>query len=261
MQRVSEFSAAAFGMAALLCVTAYLFPYFYFERFWWRFLPSTAVILGTGLILGGGRPQDFFGISMSKRALLLSAGLCAVALPAVYFVLSYFVGETVGVDRTMSLRWQLGQFFQVLNDEMVMRAALLTVVLRAYPHPRVAIPVLAAVFSAAHRLAYATDGSEIHLAALTSLFAFGVIGNTLFVRFGHIGYGTAAHYAWNFFRFNTRYSVDGRTLRQGETFDYIEGSSAVLALSTVLMLAVVAIYLSWARKSSNERDAIRRLRR
>ena len=132
-----------------------------------------------------------------------------------------------------------------------MRAALLTLLLGIMPRPKIVIPAMAAVFSVGHWVFYNWLGAPIGSASLVTLFAFGVIGNTLFVKYGHIGYGLALHYAWNFYRFNTRYSVDGRPLQEGETFNYIEGDAWIVAGSAILMLVVFGAYATAPGQSSS----------
>jgi hypothetical protein len=242
-------------MAALVCVGAYLFPYFYLHG-WWRFIPSTVIILGTGVLALGPDAKRLFGIEVSKRDLALSVALFVVALPASFFMLSeVVVAESLTVYRLLVPRAQVHQFFQVFNDEIVMRAALLTVAIRLFPHPKTVILGLSLLFAFGHQVFYGFDGTEISATALTSLFAFGVIANTLFVRFRHIGYGLALHYAWNFWRFNAAYYLNGQRLPEGVTFNYIEGNTWVAGASTLAMLVVLAAYVRWDRSRLHARDA------
>ncbi|MGB8330082.1 MAG: CPBP family intramembrane glutamic endopeptidase, partial [Polyangiales bacterium] len=133
------------------------------------------------------------------------------------------------------------QFFQVLNDEMILRAACLTLVLRVFPYPKTVVLGAAVLFSAGHHLVYRMNGVFIDWPAMVTLFSFGAIANLLFVRFGHIGYGVALHYAWNFYRFNSVYALDGHPLNEGLTFNYVEGNVWVVTGS---MVALVLTFLA-----------------
>ena len=212
--------AAFVGLAAGLCLVAYLFPYFELSGVWWRAIPSTIAILSLGALVYGKGAIGFFGLRMSRRQLLLSVTV---------FVLGLIVFRTVVLPMVTnrSLTVTLGedplgyvhQFFQVFNDELVLRAALLTLLLRAFRHPKTIVITAAVLFAVGHHVVYRMNGVSIGWPALVSLFSFGAIANLLFVRFRHIGYGVALHYAWNFYRFNSVVAVDGRALSEGMTFN------------------------------------------
>lgn len=188
---------------------------------------------------------SFFGLRLDASALLLSGIVLAVAMASAYYVLSTYIGRYLRVVRNLTGLDFVHQFFQVLNDEMVVRAGLITVVLAFWPRPKAVIPLLAGLFAVGHSVFYGLEGVAVHTPALLTLFAFGVIANTLFVAFGHIGYGFALHYAWNVYRFNPAYYLDGRRLLEGETFNYIEGNPWVVCSSLVLMALVFAAYAKW----------------
>jgi hypothetical protein len=76
---------------------------------------------------------------------------------------------------------------------------------------------------------------------MVSIFAFATIANTLFIRYRHIGYGFALHYAWNFYRFNSRYYLDGVPLSEGASFNYIEGNAWVAGLSFAVAVLVFGL--------------------
>lgn len=229
-------------------VLGYVLPYFA-PTVWWRFSVGTAVIIAAGSYLYGGQALRFFGLRMTLPAFVTSLALCLIAIPLLSYILADFVGSYLDVDRYQTLEAHVHQLFQVLNDELVMRAALLTLVLGVMPCPRTAVLATACAFAIAHALFYARGGPGIDALALLTLFAFGVVGNTLFVAFGHIGYSVALHYAWNFYRFGAWYRLDGRLLSQGETFNYIEGNPWIAGASTVLMLAVFGAYSAWGRSA------------
>jgi membrane protease YdiL (CAAX protease family) len=236
-------SPIAVFVATSISVGAYLFPYLYLHGIWWRAIPSACVILLVGaLFFGRGMPK-VYGLVMSWKEVAASIALFAgLLLVFTYVVSTWVVVEPLGVQRYSHPPAQVHQFFQVFNDEILLRAALLTILLRAVPRPRLVIIITAACFALAHQLAYRTATVHIDWPAMLSIFCFAAITNTLFVRYRHIGYGFALHYAWNFFRFSSTYYLDGMRLTEGETFNHIEGSELVATASvtvTILVLAVI----------------------
>ncbi len=236
--------AAVLGLAAGLCLVAYLFPYFELPGVWWRAIPSSVAILSLGALVYGKGAVGFFGLRLSRRQRLLSVTV---------FVLGLIVFRTVvlPIVTNRSLTVTLGedplgyvhQFFQVFNDEMILRAACLTLILRVFPHPKTVVLATAVLFSVGHHVVYGMNGVSIDWPALVSLFSFGAIANLLFVRFRHIGYGVALHYAWNFYRFNSVYALDGRPLSEGITFNYIEGNPWVVLGSVVTFAITLLAYV------------------
>lgn len=245
-----------FGTAFVVVVLAYLCPYFCLGTTWWRFIGSTVLILGTGWLACGAGAWRLFGLQTTRQELTRSALVFLAALP-VSFVLASdgVIGGPLRAEIVMAPSWMLAQFFQVLNDEIVSRAVLLTLVLRVFPHPKTAIVAQALLFAFGHRLVYGHDGFDLAAPVLLTLFAFNVALNTLFVRFGHIGYGVALHYAWNAWRFNYRYYVDGLLLSEGATFNYVEGSRWVVAAAILLFVVAWSAYLRSGSPSSLAVDA------
>jgi len=229
-------------VATSVTLAAYLFPYFYLTAHWWRSIPSAGVILLTGAVFFGRDMPSVYGLVMGWKQLAISIALFAALLGLFSYVLfNWVVVEPLSVNRYAYPLAQVHQFFQVFNDEVVLRAALLTVLLRAFPHPKTVILVPAVFFAIAHHVVYRTAAVQIDWPAMVSIFAFAAIANTLFVRYRHIGYGFALHYAWNVDRFNSAYYLDGVRLSEGSTFNAIEGSHVVLAGSVATMLVVLTM--------------------
>ena len=230
------------AVGTAICIAAYLFPYLFMLGAWWRWLPSTLVILIVGAAFHGSSTARFFGLRMSLRSTAATAGLFLMLLPICAYVLLDVLNDPPLRIQAYTYRPKyVGQFFQVFNDEIVLRAAAITMLLRWIRYPRAVSLVLAAFFAMGHYLLYSFHGSEIGWEALTTLFSFGAVANLLFIRFGHIGYSLAAHYAWSFYRFNSSYLVNGYEILQGETFNYVEGNPwvAVAALTTFVLVYVL----------------------
>jgi membrane protease YdiL (CAAX protease family) len=229
-------------VATAVALAAYLFPYFYLHGTWWRAIPSTGVILLTGALFFGRDMPQTFGLRMSSKDLVLSAALFAVLLPLFsYALLTWVVVDPLSGQRHVHPPAQVHQLFQVFNDEILLRAALLTILLRAFPHPKTAILLTAALFAIAHHVVYRTSTVQIAWLAMLTIFSFAAIANTLFVKYRHIGYGFALHYAWNFYRFNSTYYLDGVRLEEGMTFNYVEGNGWVAGVSLTAFVLVFGV--------------------
>ena len=245
-----------FAAASCTCVAAYLLPYLCLPGIWWRFALSTIVIVACGVLAMGADATSLFGLRMTERDIAQSLVLFAISAPMTLYLLSDVVVQPpLEMRHSAHLQWYVSQFFQVLNDELVIRASLLTTLLWVFPYPRTVIVLTAFMFAFGHQLVYGFDGVHIDSIALLSLFSFGVIANTLFVRFGHIGYGVALHYAWNAVRFTATYRRGGDILREGVTFNYIEGDFMVATLSTLAMIGVFVGYTTWAGGHFERRGA------
>ena len=102
---IDEFSAIALGGVA------YMFPYFLLSS-WWRFIPSTTLILALGAVSLRGRALRFFGLRLSTRDVLASLALLLVALLLSHCVSKSYVGAFLEIVRTPSAQARTHQFFQ-----------------------------------------------------------------------------------------------------------------------------------------------------
>lgn len=239
---MSRRSPIAIFIATSITLAAYLFPYFCLTTHWWRGIPSTVVILFVGALFFGREMPRVYGLVMSPKQLAISLALFAALLPLFSYVLfTWVIVEPLSVERYSYPPAQVHQFFQVFNDEILLRAALLTVLLKAFPHPKTVLLVPAVFFAIAHHVVYRSGAVQIDWPAMLSIFSFAAIANTLFIRYRHIGYGFALHYAWNFYRFNSRYYLNGASLSEGASFNYIEGDSLVVVLSLAVFVLVFSL--------------------
>lgn len=234
-------------MACLVGVAAYLYPYLSLFGYWWRSIPAAAAILLAGVLVYGKDAFEFFGLKIPPKQLALSVALCAVLTPAfAYLIFNLIVVEPLRAQRFPYSLSQVHQFFQVFNDEVVVRAAMLTLLLRFFPYPKIVIVSWAMIFSAGHFILYRYGGETIDLTASVAIFSFGAIANLLFVKYGHIGYSFALHYAWNMERFNTIFYRGSYELGEGTSFNYIEGTPWFAAGS----LAVFIVMLIWFARTT-----------
>lgn len=231
---------------------SYAAPFFWGFGMWWRVLPSTVVLLGVGALLYGRESARMFGLRLTRGDLLSSFLLLAVMLPIAHLLLFATIEiEPISAFRDSGPRSWFHQVLQVFNDEIVLRGALVTLLLRAFPKPRTIAFGTALVFAVSHHLVYGLGGISVGVPALITLFSTGVVLNALFLWSGHIGYGFAIHFAWNFWRFaGTRFYLDGVRLPEGETFNYLEGSPMIVAIALAGLLVAVGTSTRWGRGAS-----------
>lgn len=223
---------ALLGLVASIFILAYLFPYFYLEGIWWRAIPSTAVMFVLGAAVSGHATLRVFGLRMSAQQAALSVGVFLGLLPLASLVLfRLVVVEPLSAQTAGTVLSRTHQLFQVLNDEIVLRAVLLGTLVRAAGHPKAIVLLTALAFSFGHYVVYRLGAVQVEWPALASLFSFGVIANCLFLWSRHIGYGLALHFAWNLLRFDNVYYLAGRPLSEGATFNYIEGNAWIASTS------------------------------
>lgn len=200
---------------------------FLFEP-WWRFPLAT---LGILLIaqLGYGRdgwqrlglviPRWHAAAALALLATLYGLSLWLQALLAGLQGLSYM--QPTG---TAAWLWQTGLLFQVLNEEILLRALLLGWLKRKLRSERLIMLVTTAVFAGLHILLYLFL-ADVSLAPgpLLTLLIYCLIANLLFLRSGHIAFAFALHAGWNLNRFTAVYVDGSQRLSEAQTFNAIEG--------------------------------------
>lgn len=212
-------------------------------------MPSTLVILGcTRLAWPGSWPAE-----LGLRARRDDLGFAVLMFTVVYVVGAWLIGGILGqqgfVPGPVSENpgWKYLAVFQALNEEMVLRALLLTWLSR-HVSKRIALCVLVAVvFALAHAVYYGLVAGEAALspAALLSLFLFGFAGNLIFIESGSITTSYAIHAAWNINRFGQDWTAaaSGLPMPEGLGFNLVEGNASVLGLALIL----VFVTWGWSR--------------
>jgi membrane protease YdiL (CAAX protease family) len=229
-----------------LLLIAFLLPYGL--EAWWKFIPASVLIIWLMRALHPERYRSLLGIAMPLRAVAITLGLLA----AVHLLSRLTIHEAAQAQHILyvpdgyPLGWRFTHLFQALNEEMFFRALLLGGLLRAWQRPAIVSILTAAGFSLAHLAFYRlSDGTVLTGAVLTTLFAFGLASNWLFMRYGHIGFSYALHAGWNTVRFTADYfPMNGQAaIPEATTFNLIEGSAPVLALGLgVLALSAACLY-------------------
>jgi membrane protease YdiL (CAAX protease family) len=236
-----------FWRHALLGLLLIAFALPYWLDSWWKFIPSSVLIVASMRALSPAQYRSWLGLRLSGRALAMTAGLLIAfhLLARLVIVQSVESQQVLYMQDWHPLGWRFTHLFQALNEEMLFRGLLLGAWMRSWNRPGTVSVVTAAVFSLAHLAFYALNsGVVLSPSALATLFAFGLAANWLFMRFGHIGYAYALHAGWNTVRFTAIYVPFARNdvLSEAQTFNLIEGSGPVLVLG-LLVLAISAYFL------------------
>ena len=223
---------------------------------WWKFASAGAGIL---LLWRWASPKTFaadLGLRMRRRdfALALMAlvivGIGASRLiPGILRHHGYTRGPT-------ALAWMaLAIPFQTLNEEMVLRALLLTALVRILrPHFLLSV-VVAGVFAVLHFALYYFGPPHTALSgqALTTLVLVGFALNELFLATSSIAVPWAIHLGWNLTRYGSDWigQSSSGSLEQGLDFSLIEGNPWVMLLALALALAASATRF---RPAAHRRD-------
>ena len=209
---------------------------------WWKFAgASTGVVLlwrwarpeGFTADLGLRVRQSDFALALSS---LLVVGIGASCLiPSILRQHGYIRGPE-------DIAWMfLATPFQTLNEEMVFRALLLTVLGRLLKARLLLSAAVAGFFALLHFALYRFGAPHTTLSAqaLTTLFLVGFGLNELFIATGSIAGPWAIHCGWNLTRFGNGWvgKFTPGALPQGADFNLIEGNPWVIAFAVALALA------------------------
>lgn len=222
---------------ALLAVAALLpWPLLLGPDNWWAFILAAAAIVAVLRLLLGREWRRRAGLKMPPtQAVMVALAFAVIAagsgmlLPIVY--------QAAGLKADApGILGQVGFLFQAFNEEILLRALLIGVVL-FYVRSAVVISLgLALVFSGAHFLLYRFS-NPMHLAlsfsALATLFLGGVAMNNLYLGFRHIGFSWALHAGWNVVWLPAAF-YDASThaqLHEPQIFDRVLGTPIMVAMA------------------------------
>lgn len=243
----------ALGIYALVFV-ALMAPYWVFT--WWRYLPSALAIMGLVALERGRRWPDWLGLRIPLLHAVAALAMLA-ATAAGTEALKVFLAGRQGVS-FLPVGWDWGGFVvtvsQALNQEMVLRALVLNFLSLRLRSGAYASLLVAAIFALGHWVFYASvDHAILSATTVSTLFVFMLVGNLLFVAFGHIAFPLALHIGWNLAKFSAPYLPRGGRsfFEEYEAFNFLEGSSFTL------VLALVLLGITWAvvRARAERRDA------
>lgn len=239
-------------LATLLAFLAFVVPYGLNAS--WKFIPSTLAILAVYRFLVPDAFPQVLGLSIPARSIpwilvVLAASLVGAKILADHLAL---VHGLHAATQPLDVGWRLLPIFQVLNEEMLLRAALLWHLRRLTRSTAVISVGAAAAFVLLHLVFYRVGAGEtLPPGALLSLFFFSLAGNEVYLQTGHIGYPFAVHVAWNLQRFGRYWMFDdgGALVTEYRGFVLFEGDRLVVGLSLAMAVACVAlVHLRSARR-------------
>lgn len=230
----------------VFAIAAFLAPYTLGWGWdWWKFAGASIAIF---LCFRWARPQTFvseLGLRMGRADLCLGgASLLLTGLVAGHLIPRILrpLGYAAGTSDTPAWRF-LATPFQVLNEEMILRAFLLVLLMRLVKRPLAASVVTAGLAAGVHFLLYrfGPPRAALSIGALTTLFLVALALNQFFFSSGNIAVPFGIHLGWNFTRFGHDWIAQssGENLPEGMDFNLIEGNIAVMALAAILLLAAV----------------------
>ncbi|MDQ3230594.1 MAG: CPBP family intramembrane metalloprotease, partial [Pseudobdellovibrionaceae bacterium] len=234
--------------ATALAYLAFLVPYTLgWSWNWWKF-PAASLAIVLLMKLGDTRHYaQRLGLNfkpflmVAAFAVFWIAGLCfdKFAVPTL---------QQHGYEPSRaedSLLWKLSLLCQAWNEEMLLRAFLLSSLARVMPGFVEGL-FLAAVFAIGHLIYYAavSPGSHFSGSAVLTLFFFFVGSNAAFYATRSLLVPFAVHAGWNIKKFGEewRNTATGEPLEEGASFGMVEGSFPVLVVA--LLFALIAHVLS-----------------
>jgi hypothetical protein len=239
MRQTLQRAFIAVASAALL--TGFVFGYN--SDFPGGFATSFLVVAICCYLIFGNEAFNLMGLSASRTHVIAALLMCVV----LYFPFRLFIQSSLatgGLELVPGVGWDrhIQRFFQVLNEEVVLRALILPLILLKLRNRLVTAALIGALFAALHVLLYRYLPVEAPLTrvAILNLFLFGFACNWLFLRWHHIWFSTSIHLAWNLSRFGKDFRhIGGGPVGEAWSFNVIEGRVAV---SIVIALAFAVIY-------------------
>ncbi|HYG36301.1 MAG TPA: CPBP family intramembrane glutamic endopeptidase [Clostridia bacterium] len=212
----------------------------------WKFVSTCAGIV---LLWRWARPKGFaadLGIRLCRADFTLAVVLLLVVGMGAHRLIPGILQQHGYIRGQHDLIWMFLVIpFQVLNEEMVLRALLLTALARIL-RPRFFLSaVVAGLFALLHFTLYrfGPPHTALSISALTTLFLVGFALNELFLATGSIAAPWAIHFGWNLTRYGSDWigETSSGTLPQGLDFNLIEGNVQVAALALALAVVVSAL--------------------
>lgn len=233
------------GTFYLSIVLIFASPYF-LPNVWWKFLLST---LGILFLFKIHRPKDYLrvlGLKLSKRDGAIALGLFLVVLASARGILlasASAAGYTYQTEH-WSPGLRLMPVFQAVNEEIFFRAFFLNVLIQRFKRAKLVSIFSATAFMAIHPVYYAIrDGYALMPMTIMTLLFFGLAANQLFLTYRHIGFTYALHFGWNATRFGGEFTATGTgaVLKDGLSFDILEGSGMALGFALLILAASMVL--------------------
>ncbi len=240
-----------FILFSLLFLSYISFSYYYFGS-WWNSSVGTVLILLFAYFIW---KKDFLkqtGLQLDLNTIGKSIILTGIIATGAFFLMKWIAAHH-NIEITYT-NWKdyYHDVFYILNEEVVIGAILLFfLVNKKKMHPLIAATSLAIVFALIHFVFYKwifLDSGVLGISTLATLFFVGFVRNSLILQSGHIGYSWALHFGWMSIMFGCRHSDETslQKISESERFNIYLGSPAMLIISAVLALLILAY---WIRKT------------
>jgi hypothetical protein len=221
---------------------------------WWAFVLITAAIAVTlRLVLGPGW-TSIAGLKLSPaHALLVIASLAIVATGSKLLLAAVYQSAGL-ISKPANIENQIGFLFQALNEEILFRALLIGFIIQYVRSAPLVSIGLALLFSATHFFLYRFSNPlhlSLSLAALATLFFAGVVMNSLYLIFRHVGFSWSLHAGWNVVWLPAPIydAASHELLHEPQVFDRVLGSPAIMAAACAMAVLSFAILV---RRSSRQ---------
>jgi hypothetical protein len=228
----------------------------------WKFLIATLLITLCAIIYYPKNWSTVLGFTKNPLQIIICLVIGIIAYNIFGFIIvqkDYQFLELLGpVDYSFpTLAHIVWRITQPLNEEIVLRAMLLCVLAKLFKQRTYIAIIAALVFSILHFVLYyfGALNTALNLTSLATLFLFGLVANSLYFTFNHIGYGLVLHIAWNWWRFSGAIVKDNIVLNEAQGFNVIEGSLPVfLFVAIVGTCCLIGLRIHEVRKVKNKLD-------
>lgn len=206
----------------------------------WKFLLLTPLFI----FFSAKIFQVHFTVKFKTLATVIYIFLALALLSASTFVTNMAVAQAgLQTLKNGSLLWTFSPIFQALHEEFTIRTILLKCARKF--GPIASSFFLAFAFAAAHFVLYGFGFEKVQLqfSVLVTLFCFGFASNLIFIENRNFLIPYIFHMCWNLARFRNLYLLDGKPLKEGDSFNLIEGSMPVVTLSVIFFIFAILFYV------------------
>lgn len=235
---------------ALFVISIFFLPYF--MDGWWKFIPSTILICITYNLTSNILWKTSLNALTKHKSIVKYLLLLAVLYATFKVAISYIIAQYGISSKSIPQIWLLSTFFQVFNEEMILRGTLISFMLTAIEgkvrNIKIAkyamVILIALIFAILHYLFYLiAENISLNCPAMCALFLFGIICNLLFLQYKHIWFGYIIHLSWNLTRFNNEYYLYGAKLSEGKLYNLLEGNYIVIIALFVILILVFLLFI------------------
>jgi hypothetical protein len=230
-----------------------LFNYHYFDGWWYAYI-GTLLIVFLAFLLWNRQPIKTLGLGFAGNT-WFQAILLAISVTFISYVFIQYLADTSGIQISYS-HWKnyYHDVFYVLNEEIMLGALVLQLLMRSGLKPMAASLVLAVGFSIIHFVFYLwifDDRGVLTVLTLVNLFLIGFIRNSLILFTGHIAFSWALHFGWIAVMFGSYHAfLDGTRVPEPVRFNTYVGSWELFTVG-FLLTSISLIY--WRKKPDPRR--------